>query len=509
MRAVAYCRVSGSGQRDRHTIESQFRTLPEFIERQGWTLARPISTYVDDGRSAKSGRLEAREAFNRLVEDARRGRFDVVVVVDLDRLTRSEDLTERGAILGAFQRAGVRIAIAPTGQVLDLSSSVGDLFSSLSAFFAAEENRKRRERTVQGKLTAIARGHKPSGPTPWGLIYDRATRSWAIDAEPAAVVREIYERVMKGESCRAIADDLVRLGIPTVRGRPWERERVYAIVRSTTYRGLWVADKRRKLEVPVPAIVSDEVWYAAQDTLIRCGRRGLRRTKHVYLLEGLAVCSQCGAKIGIGSSCRGGARQQPSAATYVCSHRRRPPTDMARCELPHRKVEEVDARVWKAIADLVEQPDVVEELAEVRRGRASADTHEWQKDVAEYEGKLSKLARAETTILARFRQGLVSEAAMDASLADGARQRTMLERQLDAARRAIADATKAKANVLALEEVLKGLRAKVRAATPAERYALVQLLVEPGGVTLGAFEIVARVRLQAPIQKIGSGVQAA
>jgi hypothetical protein len=90
-------------------------------------------------------------------------------------------------------------------------------------------------------------------------------------------------------------------------------------------RGIWTADKTRKLEVPGPHIVEDELWYAANDALVRWGRRGLRRTKHVYLLEtGLAVCSVCGARIGIAAASRTG-RRQASRATYVCSHRRRPP----------------------------------------------------------------------------------------------------------------------------------------------------------------------------------------
>jgi DNA invertase Pin-like site-specific DNA recombinase len=55
MRAVGYPRVSGSAQRERHTIESQLRVIPAYIERQGWALAKPLSTYVDDGRTAKAG----------------------------------------------------------------------------------------------------------------------------------------------------------------------------------------------------------------------------------------------------------------------------------------------------------------------------------------------------------------------------------------------------------------------------------------------------------------------
>src|ERR1700733_4413942 len=105
MRAVIYARVSSALQRERETIASQMRVLPEFVTRQSWELVRPLDTYVDDGRTAKAGHLEARTGLSALLRDAALGLFDVVVVMDVNRLTRSEDLAERGMILGALQRA--------------------------------------------------------------------------------------------------------------------------------------------------------------------------------------------------------------------------------------------------------------------------------------------------------------------------------------------------------------------------------------------------------------------
>ena len=85
------------------------------------------------------GFLSKRTSFTRLIQDAALGLFDVVVIVDMDRLTRSEDLQERGEVLGAFQRAGVQLAISSTGQLLDLRSSVGDLMSSLGTYWGQAE----------------------------------------------------------------------------------------------------------------------------------------------------------------------------------------------------------------------------------------------------------------------------------------------------------------------------------------------------------------------------------
>jgi len=217
VRAVIYARVSSLAQRDQQTIASQLQTLPKFVSLRGWNLVRAPDSYVDDGRTAKAGFLTERLGFTRLLHDAELGLFDVVVVVDLDRLTRSEDLRERGEVLGAFQKAGVQIAVSSSGQVLDLRSSMGDSMSSLGAFFAAEENRKRRDRICRGKAEAIRKGRKPAGPTPFGYAYDRKSGEWSVDPELGPIVVEIFTRVAKGETCESIARDLQGRGVPRAR----------------------------------------------------------------------------------------------------------------------------------------------------------------------------------------------------------------------------------------------------------------------------------------------------
>ncbi|HEY4057669.1 MAG TPA: recombinase family protein, partial [Kofleriaceae bacterium] len=131
--------MSSAAQRESNTIENQLRILPAFVAAQGWEL---VDTYVDDGRSAKTGKLEKRDGFARLVRDAEARRFDILVVVDIDRLTRTSDAIERASILGPFQRARIDI-VTPSGGRLDLDSFIGGLYVELQARFAAEENRKR------------------------------------------------------------------------------------------------------------------------------------------------------------------------------------------------------------------------------------------------------------------------------------------------------------------------------------------------------------------------------
>lgn len=494
MRAVCYARVSSKVQKDRQTVENQLRVLPDFVERQGWTLARPPTTYVDDGRTAKAGHLEKRDALARLMADAAAGAFDVVAVVDLDRLTRSEDITERGQVIGAFQRAGIRIAIATSGQVLDLSSSMGDLFSGLQAFFAAEENRKRRERTVAGKLRAIADGKKPSGPTPFGYAYDREA-GWSIHEDQAAVVREIFRRVANGESCEAIALSLDERAIPRPRTGRWLRERVWQIAIARTYIGQWTADRARGLVVPVPPIVSEATWTAAQRTLTRHRKRGIARAKHVYLLGGLGICEWCEARVGIstGSGPDSGKRRQ---TYYVCCQRRRPSRHRDRCLLPFHNAAQLDERLWSVVVDAISRRDLLDGFLASRADAKRKARSTWRDDLAAAETALEKLTRAESAILARFRSGRITEAALDIELAAQAEERARHEARAAAARAAGLADVPTGAEIRSLAETIEGVRRLVRRTEAEDRRRIVAALLGQDGVVFGPEHVSATLKIR-------------
>lgn len=481
MRAVVYARVSSAQQRDRDTIASQLRVLPDFVARMGWELARPADTYVDDGRTAKAGHLEARLGLAALLRDAALRLFDVVVVVDVDRITRSEDLAERGAILGALQRAGVKVASAASGQVLDLSTSTGDLFTTLHAFFAAEWTRKHRERVVQGKITAIQRGRKPAGSGPWWLRCDKTTGAWSIDPVRGPLIRELFERVAAGESCRAVSDDFHRRGVPRPRGE-WNRSRAQRIVRQRTAIGEWTIDRKRGLVIQVPPIIDEDLWQRAQASMDASGRRGLRRTRHDYLLEGLAVCGACGAPIHIRTQvwdARRNGRHDPAA--YICRARRNFRTGGPRCEAPILYVADVDTRAWAAIRRELEDPGLADAVARELAGQA--DEHDrWRADADGYRAQLGRLDQVETALLERFSRGLVTEAGLDRQLEELRRRRDSLRSQLATAERAQTATEGVRERLDDAMRTLETLRGTLAAADFATRRWLVDRLVPRGGV---------------------------
>ncbi len=505
LRAVVYARVSSAAQRDRHMIASQLSTLPTFVAQRGWKLVRPPDTYVDDGRTAKEGFLSKRTSFTRLMQDAAQHAFDVVVVVDLDRLTRSEDLRERGEVLGAFQRAGVQIAVSGTGQLLDLRSSVGDLMSSLGTFFAAEANRKHRERITRGKDEAIRKGKKPAGPTPFGYLYDRETGQWSIDPELGPIVKELFTRVSQGSTCEAIARDLQARGVPRCRQsksgrrRPgvWILERVYQIVRARTYLGSWVADKVRGLCVPVPRIVSDDLYARADAALRRAGRRGQPRNPHKYLLQGFASCSLCGGPIGCASTGSWVKHQgERRHFYYVCSHRRRRRRTGSTCTLPMIRSEEVDDRFWNAIVESVISDSHIEKALAEHGSETQTDTNP-QVSIARLSARLKQLIRAEEILLERFGRGFITDAALDKELVRLTADRTSLQEAITAAQRNVVRHDQTNRNAEAVRQAIRQLRGQLRTATVQDRREIVRAIVAGGenGVKIGPQRIDAEILL--------------
>ncbi len=473
-RAAIYARVSSAKQRDAHSVESQLHVLRRFVQQQGWTL---VGEYVDDGRSAKAGKLDLRDGFARLV--AAIGTFDVLVVLDVNRLTRTDDMRERAEILGPFQAAGIDI-VTPAGGRQDLRSLMGELYVTMQAMFAAEENRKRSIAIGAGKQRAIAEGRKPAGPTPYGLAYDRSTGKWSIDPVRGPIVVEIFRRVIAGDSCMAIADDLRRRGVPATRGK-WDRHTVWRIVRSRHVVGEWTADKRKRMTLTVPALVNESTWQAAQAELIAHGKRGLMKTKHTYLLEGMATCAACGSPIAIRSATLIPRRGHISPSAYVCRSRKLARPDEERCEAPIVTTAATDELVWEQISAALNSRDLATGLQHLVDQR-NANRRGWEADAKEYRAKREKLKEREAGILKRYQQGLISEEAFDTSLASFRRERAAVETQIQAAESQ--STGRVDVPVVDAKRWLGELRTLARSASPGARQRVVRAMLEPGSVVL-------------------------
>ena len=143
-RVAVYLRVSTEDQ----TVENQRQELASFIDGRGWTVTRE---YADEG---VSGSKERRPALDELLHDARRRRFDMVIVWSLDRLGRN--LRHLVTLLDDLQ--GLNIALVSLRDGLDMSSAAGRLQMQILAALAEFERSRLRERTISGLRRARSQG---------------------------------------------------------------------------------------------------------------------------------------------------------------------------------------------------------------------------------------------------------------------------------------------------------------------------------------------------------------
>jgi site-specific DNA recombinase len=110
-RAVIYARYSSALQRDA-SIEDQVRLCRGQIDKAGWQY---LHAYTD---RASSGASTLRPAYQALLDDARRGEFDIVVAEALDRLSRDQE--DVAGLLKRLRFAGVRLFTLAEGEIGEL-----------------------------------------------------------------------------------------------------------------------------------------------------------------------------------------------------------------------------------------------------------------------------------------------------------------------------------------------------------------------------------------------------
>jgi DNA invertase Pin-like site-specific DNA recombinase len=164
-RVAIYARVSTTN----HGQDASLQTgeMRQFAEARGWKLA---DEYVDHG---VSGSTDSRPELNRLMADAKRRKFDVVLVWKLDRFGRS--LRHLVNALAEFESLG--IAFVSLGDNLDLSTASGRLMFNIIGAMAEFERELIRERVKAGMKNAKAKGARIGRPRV------------AVDAARIAVLR--------------------------------------------------------------------------------------------------------------------------------------------------------------------------------------------------------------------------------------------------------------------------------------------------------------------------------
>ena len=306
--AVAYyARVSTDKDEQINSLGNQKRYFEDYIAANPhWRFA---GGYVDEGISGTS--VEGREQFLKMIEDAKRGRFDLIVTKEISRFARNtlDSLRYTRELL----RCGVGVYFQNDN--INTFDKDAELRLTIMSSIAQDEVRKLSERTRFGFKRAQENSVLLGQNNLFG--YNKVDGRLEIVEPEAAVVREVFERYAAGDlGLRAIANDLDSRGVRGRQGKPLTYSTLYGMIRNPKYKGCYAGrryasrdyrDKRSyRLSADkwlvhkddrVPAIVPEALWEQANRLLASRGKTmkaHAQASQNRYAYSGKLICARHG-----------------------------------------------------------------------------------------------------------------------------------------------------------------------------------------------------------------------
>ncbi len=522
LRAAVYIRMSDRSQDA--SPEQQQTEAVKLAGREGCEIVR----WYDKDLAISGDATERRKDFQRMIADAERGAFDVIICWDQDRFGRFDSI-EAGRWIFPLRQAGVRLLTVGQGWI-DWTSFAGRLIYSVQQEGKNQYLVDLSRNVCRGRLAAMRAGRVPP-PATYGydrLFLDQAgnvvkrvpygerftkPKGWTAKLVPAEdgtaeIVRSLFRAVADEDSgIRTVIADLTARGVPGPKQRDgWCWSGVEYILRNPTYAGTRAQGRhangkyhrigddaevvkgngrREFTHRDTPLFVKHDAHPALidRDTFERVQRRLDERRLHKekprdngYLLRGVLFCGHCGGKL-YGSP--GGKRTADGGYTlryYVCE--RGATQGKAACQKYAIRQDHLEKYILGLVAEVVMNPEATGQVIEaVRRQAGMRGRQEGQLDPADLTAKIraldAKIAKgAENALLADA--GSVPE--LTRVLDGWRRERARLQESLDAAARGNVKDIDALADRAVAE--LTRLRRHLETGEPAKVRQVVRAMIE-------------------------------
>jgi len=436
-----YARVSSDRQARDGTIASQVEALRQRVLADALPLSESMC-FIDDGYS---GSTLIRPHLERLRDLAATGEIGRLYVLSPDRLAR--DFVDQMVLVDELRRCGVELLFVnrPLGE-----SPEDQLLLQVQGAMAQYERMKIMERCRRGRLHAARQGKlSVLGQGCYGYRRTGSPGSgvaaWNIVLEEARVIRQVFEwvgreRVSLSQACKR----LMKQGVCSPRGHVrWGSTTVWKMLKNPAYKGRAAYGKTRAvdrtprprplrgqdtvprrvrtmrpvessqwIEMPVPAIVSEELFDAVADQLRENAMRSrVQKSKARYLLQGLAVCRCCGYAM---SGRRIHGRGKSKYEYYRCggpahcaggSGPGNPPA-ARRCWNKPVRVDRLEEAVWSDVTALLNEPQRIQEEFQ-RRLQCEQEPQPAQKRAAETRAR--QVERSIQRLIDGYEEGLLEK----------------------------------------------------------------------------------------------------
>ena len=305
-RVAAYCRVSTDNEDQANSFESQQRYFRQYIERNpDWEL---YAIFADEGISGTN--TKKRKEFNRMIECAKNGDFDLIITKEISRFARNtldsifytRDLKKHG------------VGVIFLNDNINTLDGDAELRLAIMSSIAQEESRKTSERVKWGQKRQMEQG----------VVFGRSMLGddvkdgkMTINEEGAKIVRLIFHKfVDEGKGTHVIARELREKGIEPMRVKEWQNTVILRVIRNEKYCGDLVQKKtytpdflshekkynRGQEEFVIlkdhhEPIISRELFDKANRILDAksLSQEGKAKHSNRYPFSGKIKCGRCGA----------------------------------------------------------------------------------------------------------------------------------------------------------------------------------------------------------------------
>ena len=274
LRVCFYARVSTDKDEQLHSLQAQISFFNDYISKvPNWCF---IGSYIDEGISGT--RVNKREKFLKMIEDAKRHKFDLILTKEISRFSRStldsikytQELLSNG--VGVYFLNDNINTILPDSELrLTLMSSI-----------AQDEVRKLSERVTFGMKRSIDNGVVLGSSNIYGYVKDKG--KLVIDEEQAEMIKIIFDRYANtNDGLSKVSRYLETKGYKSKTGKKIDTTILTRIIENPKYKGYYCGHKTKVLdyrtkqkkkfdcsdwtiykdEISVPPIVSEELWNRA------------------------------------------------------------------------------------------------------------------------------------------------------------------------------------------------------------------------------------------------------
>lgn len=340
--AVIYARYSSHSQTEQ-SIEGQLHDNYAYADRCGYHV---IGEYID---RALTGTKDDRPDFQRMIKDAEKRQFQIIIVWKLDRFARNR--YDSAIYKRQLKKYGVRVVSvmenitdSPEGIILE------GLLESMAEYYSANLS----ENIRRGQQASLAKGCYCGGSVPFG--YKISDRKFVPDEKTAPIVRELFRRYADGEPVVSIVNDFNKRGFRTPRGRPFRIASFDKTLLNTAYIGEYIYSGKVIPDM-CPALI-DKATFDAAIARRNANRRApaAGRSDVEYALQGKLFCGLCGLPMrGDFGTSKTGERFY----YYSCSSRRR----HLGCKKKSEKKDFIEWYVCEQTVLYILQPDRLAHIA--------------------------------------------------------------------------------------------------------------------------------------------------